>query len=90
MIQWVIRVVVAEAHPLLRDELSDVLERTGYIKVISAVQTGQQLLEGIQVLQSPPDIALIAVTVPFPQSCDTIKKNKTEIPFGKNPGAFFL
>ncbi|UXX79201.1 response regulator transcription factor [Reichenbachiella carrageenanivorans] len=78
----VVRIVIADDHPLLLQGLKDLLLQRGGIEILGAVSDGAAALKLI--LDNPPDIALLDIEMPYLSGlsiADECRKKQLETKF---------
>jgi DNA-binding NarL/FixJ family response regulator len=73
-----IRVVIADDHPVVRKGFRRVLEAAGDIQVVGEAGDGEQVLH--QVADAKPDVLLLDVTMPGGSFLDTLGRVRTQHP----------
>ena len=73
-----IRVLIADDHPIVRQGLRQILAETGDIEVKAEASAGQEVLEKIR--QHPLDAVVLDLSMPGTNGLDTLKQIKEERP----------
>lgn len=74
----VIRVVLADDHPLIRDGIRSILHEEGDIEVVGEASSNDEVLE--RCLQLSPDILLLDLNMPGPPTIHVIHQVRAERP----------
>jgi DNA-binding NarL/FixJ family response regulator len=74
----VIRVLIADDHPIVRQGLRQILAETGDIEVKAEASAGQEALEKIRL--HPLDAVVLDLSMPGTSGLDTLKQIKEERP----------
>ncbi len=73
-----IRVLIADDHPIFREGVRRILERTPEVKVVSELDNGDRVVE--QAREHKVDVALLDITMPGPGHLAILKSLKDEVP----------
>lgn len=73
-----IRIVLADDHWLMRDEMRRILERQPDLKVVGEAEDGQQALELVERLQ--PDIVILDIRMPKLNGIEVVRYMKEHAP----------
>ena len=73
-----IRVLIADDHPIVRQGLRQILAETGDIEVKAEASAGQEVLEKIR--RHPLDAVVLDLSMPGTSGLDTLKQIKEERP----------
>jgi two-component system, NarL family, invasion response regulator UvrY len=73
-----IRVLIADDHPIVRQGLRQILAETGDIEVKAEASAGQEVLEKIR--RHPVDAVVLDLSMPGTSGLDTLKQIKEERP----------
>ncbi len=74
----IIKTVLADDHPLVREGLRRVLGTAADIEVLAEARDGHQLLELLR--QQPVDVAVVDLSMPGLSGMDLIRRVKTDYP----------
>lgn len=73
-----IRVLVADDHPLVREGMRRVFERAGGIKVVGEARSGQEVINKLRKVSA--DVVLLDIRMPGKGFLDTIRDLRVEFP----------
>ena len=73
-----IRVVVADDHPIVREGLKQLLSAAGDLAVVGEAQNGREVLERVRAIES--DVLLLDMSMPGKSGIELIKQVHAEKP----------
>lgn len=73
-----VRVLIADDHPIFREGLVRIIEGSGKMEVVAAVENGMAAITAIQ--DDPPDVAVLDVDMPVLDGIETAKRLKSAWP----------
>ena len=73
-----IRIIIADDHPLVRNGLKSFLQKTPGFEVVSEAEDGLQLLE--QVAKHQPDVAIVDITMPHLNGLEALQRLHRDFP----------
>src|SRR5690349_18096702 len=73
-----LRIFVADDHPIVREGLKQIIAKTSDMSVVGEASDGQQLLEKIR--GNHVDVVLLDISMPGRSGLDVLKQLKTQWP----------
>src|SRR6185437_4619639 len=77
-ISFMLRIVIADDHPIVREGLKLIIAKNADMKVAGEAADGQDLLDKIR--HDPPDVILLDISMPGRSGLDVLKQVKTRWP----------
>jgi len=74
----VIRVLIADDHPIFREGVRRILERTPEIQVVGEVDNGEAVLDAAR--DGEADVILLDITMPGPGHLEVLRRLKEQLP----------
>jgi two-component system invasion response regulator UvrY len=74
----VIRILIADDHPIVREGLRKIFEKFPYVKVADEADNGQEVLNKIE--QNDYDLVLLDISMPGRDGLDILKELRTKRP----------